>query len=158
MSGVLLTRRLGQKQVLVVDAVRWKVSKTWNPMHRKLIMPFSHPKIPHVFAQSRAQPSQHFPAPRARVTKVRLRYPRLFWQNGKAGLLNRVDFWETVASNIHIYLDDILELDTKLIRLKKGNAVASDVLLCGKGSDAASFDFFRARTSYPPWATPSFQR
>lgn len=66
----------------------------------------------------------------------------LFWQNGTAGLLNRVDFWETVAPNVHIYLDDILEVDRKLIRLKKGDEIASDVLLCGTGWDAASFDFF----------------
>ena len=73
-----------------------------------------------------------------------LRHHRLFWQKGTAGLLNRVDFWETVAPNVHIYLDNILELDTRLIRLKKGNVVASDVLLCGTGWDAASFDFFEA--------------
>lgn len=74
--------------------------------------------------------------------KVRLKYSRLFWQNGTSGLLNRVDFWETVAPNVHIYLDDILEVDKKLIRLKKGHEIATDVLLCGTGCDAASFDFF----------------
>ena len=53
---------------------------------------------------------------------------RLFWQNGTGGLLNRADFWETVAPNVHIYLDDILEVDKKLIRLKKGDEVPCDVL------------------------------
>ena len=33
LSGMLLTKRLGQKQVLVGDAVRWKVLKIWNTMH-----------------------------------------------------------------------------------------------------------------------------
>lgn len=47
-----------------------------------------------------------------------------------------------MAQNVHIYLDDILEVDKKLIRLKKGHEIASDVLLCGTGWDAASFDFF----------------
>lgn len=76
------------------------------------------------------------------IVEFRLMDHRLFWQNGTAGLLNRADFWETVAPNVHIYLDDILELDKKLIRLKKGDEIASDVLLCGTGWDAASFDFF----------------
>lgn len=53
-----------------------------------------------------------------------------------------MDFWETVAQNVHIYLDDILEVDKKLIRLKTGHEIASDVLLYGTGWDAASFDFF----------------
>ena len=66
----------------------------------------------------------------------------LFWQNGTAGLLNRVDSWEPVASNVYIYLDDILEVDKKLIRLEKGDEIASNVILCGTGWDAASFDFF----------------
>lgn len=76
------------------------------------------------------------------IMKVRLKYLSLFWQNGTAGLLNRADFWETVAPNVRIYLDDILEVDKKLIRLKKGHEIATDVLLCGTGWDAASFDFF----------------
>ncbi|KAL2036379.1 hypothetical protein N7G274_010900 [Stereocaulon virgatum] len=68
----------------------------------------------------------------------------LFWQNGPGGLLNRTDFWETVAPNVHVFLDDILELDTKLVRLKDGSEIVTDVLLCGTGWNAASFGFFES--------------
>ena len=76
------------------------------------------------------------------IMEVRLMYSSLSWQNGTSGLLNRVDFWETVAPNVQIYLDNILEVDKKLIPLKKGHEIATDVLLCGNGWDAASFDLF----------------
>ena len=74
--------------------------------------------------------------------QIRLIDFRLFWQNGTGGLLNRVDFWETVAPNVNVYLDDILEVDKKIIRLKKGDEITTDVLLCGTGWDPASFDSF----------------
>ena len=83
-----------------------------------------------------------FPTSSAGIVEAVLRDHRLFWQNGTGGLLNRSDFWETVAPNVHIYLDDVLEVHKKLIRLKKGDEIACDVLLCGTGWDAASFDFF----------------
>jgi dimethylaniline monooxygenase (N-oxide forming) len=67
---------------------------------------------------------------------------RLFWQNGTGGLLNRSDFWETIAPNVRIYNDDILELDKRLLRLKRGEEVPTDVLLCGTGWHPASFGFF----------------
>lgn len=35
-----------------------------------------------------------------------------------------------------------MEVDKKLVRLKKGQEIATDVLLCGTGWNAASFDFF----------------
>ena len=77
-----------------------------------------------------------------RIVYVKLNDRRLFWQNATSGLLNREDFWETVAPNVHVYLDDILEVEKKLIRLKKGDEIATDVLLCGTGWNKASFDFF----------------
>ena len=83
-----------------------------------------------------------FSTPSASIVEAVLRDDRLFWQNGTGGLLNRADFWETVAPNVHIYLDDIVEVEKKLIRLKKGDEIPSDVLLCGTGWDTASFDFF----------------
>ena len=58
---------------------------------------------------------------------------RIFWQNGTGGLLNRPDFWDTIAQNVEIYEDDILELDSGLVRLKSGEAISTDVLLCGTG-------------------------
>ena len=78
------------------------------------------------------------------ITQVKLIFYRLFWQNGPGGLLNRTDFWETVAPNVHVFLDDILELDKKLIRLKDGSEVVTDVLLCGTGWNTASFGFFES--------------
>ena len=63
-----------------------------------------------------------------RIMNVKLIDLRLFWQNATSGLLNREDFWETVAPNVYVYLDDILEVDKKLIRLKKGDEIATDVL------------------------------
>ena len=74
--------------------------------------------------------------------QIRLTDYSLFWQNGTGGLLNRADFWETVAPNVHVYLDDILEVDKKIVRLKKGHEITTDVLLCGTGWDPASFSFF----------------
>lgn len=67
---------------------------------------------------------------------------RIFWQNGTGGLLNRADFWETIAPNVRIYYDDILELSKRLVRLKRGDEIPTDVLLCGTGWNPSSFGFF----------------
>jgi dimethylaniline monooxygenase (N-oxide forming) len=72
----------------------------------------------------------------------RLTICRLFWQNGTGGLLNRADFWETIAPNVRIYHDDVLELDKRLVRLKGGDEVPTDILLCGTGWHGSSFGFF----------------
>ena len=66
----------------------------------------------------------------------------LFWNNGTGGLLNRSDFWETVAANVQVHLDDIIQLSGKQIHLRKGGEIATDVLLCGTGWNSASFSFF----------------
>lgn len=66
----------------------------------------------------------------------------IFWQNGTGGLLNRADFWETIAPNVHIYHDDILKLEKRLVRLKRGDQIPTDVLLCGTGWHPSSFGFF----------------
>lgn len=58
------------------------------------------------------------------------------------GLLHKEDFWDVLASSVHIYLDDVLEVDNRLIRLAKGPEIATDVLLCGTGWNKTSFDFF----------------
>ena len=49
------------------------------------------------------------------------------------GLIQHPDFWQTVAENVQIYREDILELDTHLVRLKNGIEIPTDVLLCGTG-------------------------
>lgn len=83
-----------------------------------------------------------FSVPSTSVVDSVLSDSSLFWQNQTGGLLNRADFWETVAPNVHIYLDEIAEVGQKLVRLKKGDEISTDVLLCGTGWDTASFDFF----------------
>ena len=77
----------------------------------------------------------------ATIVDVELNVRRIFWLNATSGILNREDFWETIAPNVRVYLDDIVEVDKKIIRLKKGDEIATDVLLCGTGWDEASFTF-----------------
>ena len=66
----------------------------------------------------------------------------MFWQNSTGGLLNRADFWDTIAPNVRVYLGEISNVDKRRIRLKNGQEIATDVLLCGTGWNKASFDFF----------------
>lgn len=65
----------------------------------------------------------------------------IFWQNQTGGLLNRPDFWETIAENAQIYEGEILELDKKAIRLHSREEIPTDALLCGTGW-SPSLDFF----------------
>lgn len=58
------------------------------------------------------------------------------------GLIQHPDFWQTVAENVQIYREDILELDTNLIRLKNGTEIPTDFLLCGTGWNPDSPHFF----------------
>jgi dimethylaniline monooxygenase (N-oxide forming) len=74
-----------------------------------------------------------------------LTFHRLFWQNGSGGLINRPDFWETIAPNVQIYQDSIVSLDRKLIRLKSGEEVPTDALLLGTGW-IPSLNFFDQNT------------
>lgn len=75
------------------------------------------------------------------MTRVRLMNGRVLWQNAAGGLLNRPDFWDTIARNVQIYQDDIRELDRRLVRLKGGEEIPTDVLLCGTGW-TPSLEFF----------------
>ncbi len=51
---------------------------------------------------------------------------RPFWQNGTGSLLNRADFWNTIAHNVRIYHDDILQLDNRLVHLRGGDEIPTD--------------------------------
>jgi len=75
------------------------------------------------------------------LSSDRLTYHSIFWQNGSGGLLNRPDFWDTIAPNVQIYVDNIASLDKNLVRLKSGDEVPSDVLLLGTGW-VPSLNFF----------------
>ncbi|KAL8916063.1 MAG: hypothetical protein Q9208_008717 [Pyrenodesmia sp. 3 TL-2023] len=55
------------------------------------------------------------------------------WQNQGAGIINRPDFWDTVAENVQIYHEDIETLDTGVVRLMDGQEIPADVILCGTG-------------------------
>ncbi|KAL9616335.1 MAG: hypothetical protein Q9204_008586, partial [Flavoplaca sp. TL-2023a] len=66
----------------------------------------------------------------------------LFWQNGSGGLLNRADFWDTIAPNVQVHLEDITHLQAKHVCLESGTEISTDVLLCGTGWKPTSFDFF----------------
>ncbi|KAI4267812.1 MAG: hypothetical protein L6R38_008080 [Xanthoria sp. 2 TBL-2021] len=66
----------------------------------------------------------------------------LFWQNAAGGILNQPDFWENIAKNVSIFHDDIVELDDHIVRLKGGEDIATDVILCGTGWNPNDFSFF----------------
>ncbi|KAL8998266.1 MAG: hypothetical protein Q9169_002671 [Polycauliona sp. 2 TL-2023] len=66
----------------------------------------------------------------------------LFWENGTGGLLNRADFWDTIAPNVQIHLEDITHLRTNNVCLQSGTEIGTEVLLCGTGWNTTPFDFF----------------
>ncbi|MCJ1381095.1 monooxygenase [Xylographa soralifera] len=57
----------------------------------------------------------------------------IFWQNGTGGLLNHADFFDTIEQNVRIYCADIQSLDKGLVRLKNGEEIPAQALLCGTG-------------------------
>lgn len=68
--------------------------------------------------------------------------PRIFWSNDTLGLIQHPDFWQTVAENVQIYREDILELDDHMVRLADGTEIPTDVLLCGTGWTPCAAGFF----------------
>jgi dimethylaniline monooxygenase (N-oxide forming) len=85
--------------------------------------------------------------------RCKLTYFSVFWSNDTLGLIQYPDFWETVAQNIQVYRNNILELDDHVIRLQDGTEIPTDALLCGTGWTANSPRFFswteRARLELP---------
>lgn len=65
----------------------------------------------------------------------------IFWQNQGAGLVNRQDFWDTIAKNVRVYVADINELQRGVIKLDNGQEVIADAILCGTGW-VPSLNFF----------------
>ncbi|KAL8684428.1 MAG: hypothetical protein Q9224_006355, partial [Gallowayella concinna] len=53
--------------------------------------------------------------------------------NQTGGLINRPSFWDTIAQKVQVYREDIQELQKGTIRLKNGEDVRSDAILCGTG-------------------------
>lgn len=58
---------------------------------------------------------------------------RIFWQNGTGGLLNQKDFFDTVAHSVRIYTGDVDKLEKGMLKLKSGEKIPTDALLCGTG-------------------------
>ncbi|KAM0140659.1 hypothetical protein ACHAO1_002345 [Botrytis cinerea] len=57
----------------------------------------------------------------------------IFWQNCTGGLLNQVDFFDTIAEHVRIYCADIASVEENTIILKDGDEVLADAILCGTG-------------------------
>ncbi|KAL9036640.1 MAG: hypothetical protein Q9180_004182 [Flavoplaca navasiana] len=65
----------------------------------------------------------------------------VFWQNQGAGLVNRPNFWDTIAQNVQVHYEDIEELHKGNVRLKSGEDIPCDAILCGTGW-TPSLNFF----------------
>lgn len=55
------------------------------------------------------------------------------WQNQAAGLINRPNFWDTIAKNVQVHHEEIGKLDKGVIRLEDGQDIHADAILCGTG-------------------------
>ncbi|KAL8692659.1 MAG: hypothetical protein Q9218_002359 [Villophora microphyllina] len=66
----------------------------------------------------------------------------IFWQNQGAGLINRPDFWDTIAQNVQVHHAEITELQRGVVKLSNGQEVPADAILCGTGwiPSLSSFD------------------
>ncbi|KAL9054839.1 MAG: hypothetical protein Q9206_003376 [Seirophora lacunosa] len=65
----------------------------------------------------------------------------IIWQNQGAGLINRPDFWHAIAMNVQVIHEDVDGLEKGLIRLKDGQEIPADAILCGTGW-VPSLNFF----------------
>jgi len=62
-----------------------------------------------------------------------LRSGRLFWQNDSTGINQKPDFWDTIASKVQVYRQDIVTLIDHSIQLEDGELISSDLLICATG-------------------------
>ncbi len=69
---------------------------------------------------------------------------RVFWQNDGSGINQRPDFWEVIASMVHVYRSDLTELSAKTIKLRDGTVVPADTIICATGWDSG-FNFLSAQ-------------
>ena len=65
--------------------------------------------------------------------KVLLTSDRLFWQNDSTGVNQKPDFWDTVATMVNVYRQDIVALEDHCIHLDEGDLIKADILLCATG-------------------------
>ncbi|TKX18850.1 hypothetical protein C1H76_8972 [Elsinoe australis] len=57
----------------------------------------------------------------------------LRWGTGSLALLQYPDFFDTVAEKVHVYRNDVKDLNGNKIRLMNGEEIETDVLLLGTG-------------------------
>ncbi|KAL8721244.1 MAG: hypothetical protein Q9225_002021 [Loekoesia sp. 1 TL-2023] len=60
---------------------------------------------------------------------------QIFWCTGPIGMIQRTDFWDTIAKNVSVFRDDIVEMRQRSILLKDRSEVPADALFCGTGWD-----------------------
>ncbi|KAF2869540.1 hypothetical protein BDV95DRAFT_577622 [Massariosphaeria phaeospora] len=68
---------------------------------------------------------------------------KLFWVTGQFGLIQRPDFWDTVAPNVRVHSHDIARLENHKVVLKDGPSLPMDVIVCATGF-RNDFSFFSA--------------
>ncbi|KAI4140780.1 MAG: hypothetical protein LQ341_003707 [Variospora aurantia] len=103
------------------------LTKTWNDLERKVLRDGSFDNRGEV-------------AKRNGFEKLKPHSP-IFWQNQGAGLINRPDFWDTIATKVRVVQQDIGQVDKGVIRLKDGQEIPADAILCGTGW-VPSLNFF----------------
>ncbi|KAI4124944.1 MAG: hypothetical protein LQ338_004549 [Usnochroma carphineum] len=59
----------------------------------------------------------------------------IFWCTGPIGMIQRDDFWDTIAKNVSVFRENISELRDHSILLENGSEVPADTLFCGTGWD-----------------------
>lgn len=57
----------------------------------------------------------------------------LFWVTGPFGMIQREDFWETIAKNVHVHRNDIDHLEDQAIVFDDGSSIQVEVIICCTG-------------------------
>ena len=57
----------------------------------------------------------------------------IFWCTGPVGMIQREDFWDTIARNVLVYRESIAEVRERSILLENGSEVTTDAIFCGTG-------------------------
>lgn len=57
----------------------------------------------------------------------------LFWVTGPFGMIQREDFWDTIAKNVHVHRNDIDRLEEHTVIFDDGSSIPVDVIICCTG-------------------------
>lgn len=57
----------------------------------------------------------------------------IFWCTGPVGMIQREDFWDTIARNVLVYREGIVDVREHSILLANGSEVTTDAIFCGTG-------------------------